>query len=90
MKQAGHQKGRLFWRLFWAFLSTLLVTVLLFSALVRETAVSIRDHHVPFAIKHDERAYFEWMDGHPINGYVQEAYREIEETAQQIRAIRAG
>jgi hypothetical protein len=63
---------------------------LLFSALVRETAVSIRDHHVPFAIKHDERAYFEWMDGHPINGYVQEAYREIEETAQQIRAIRAG
>jgi len=33
---------------------------LLFAALVRETAVSIRDHHAPFAIKHDERAYFEW------------------------------
>jgi hypothetical protein len=63
---------------------------LLFASLVRETAESIRDHHVPFSIKHDERAYFEWMDGHPISGYIQEAYREIEETAQQIRAIRAG
>ena len=77
-----------------AFLSrkvTIMETLeLLFAALVRDTAVSIRDHHVPFAIKHDERAYFEWMDEHPINGYVQEAYREIEETAQQIRAIRAG
>ena len=63
---------------------------LLFASLVRETAESIRDHHLPFAIKHDERAYSEWMDAHPINGYIQEAYREIEETAQQIRAIRAG
>lgn len=63
---------------------------LLFASLVRETAESIRDHHIPFAIKHDECAYYEWMDAHPINGYIQEAYREIEETAQQIRAIRAG
>ncbi|MBG6222597.1 MULTISPECIES: hypothetical protein [unclassified Janthinobacterium] len=62
---------------------------LLFASLVRETAVSIRDQHIPFAIKHDERAYVAWMDEHPIHGYVQEAYREIEETAQQIRAIRA-
>ncbi|OBV38811.1 hypothetical protein [Janthinobacterium psychrotolerans] len=63
---------------------------LLFASLVRETAVSIRDHHVPFALKNNETGYFAWMDSHPISGYVQEAYREIEETALQIRAIRAG
>ncbi|MBB5606189.1 MULTISPECIES: hypothetical protein [unclassified Janthinobacterium] len=63
---------------------------LLFASLVRETAASIRDHHVPFAIRQDEQAYYAWMDAHPIDGYVQEAYREIEETAQQLRSIRAG
>ncbi|OYO28880.1 hypothetical protein [Janthinobacterium sp. PC23-8] len=63
---------------------------LLFASLVRETAQAIRDSHVPFAIKDDEAACFAWMDTHPISGYVQEAYREIEETALQIRAIRAG
>lgn len=51
---------------------------------------SIRDHHIPFAARRDEQAYYAWIDAHPIAGYVQEAYREIEETAQQIRAIRAG
>lgn len=63
---------------------------LLFASLVRETAESIRDRHVPFAVTDDEAAYFAWLDGHPVSGYVQEAYREIEETALQIRAIRAG
>lgn len=63
---------------------------LLFASLVRETAESIRDHHIPFAERRDEQAYYAWIDAHPIAGYVQEAYREIEETAQQIRAIRAG
>ena len=63
---------------------------LLFASLVRETAETIRNSHVPFAIKDDEAAFFAWMDAHPVSGYVQEAYREIEETALQIRAIRAG
>ena len=63
---------------------------LLFASLVRETAETIRNSHIPFAIKDDEAACFAWMDGHPVCGYVQEAYREIEETALQIRAIRAG
>ena len=63
---------------------------LLFAFLVRETAESIRYHHIPFAARRDEQVYYAWIDAHPISGYVQEAYREIEETAQQIRAIRAG
>lgn len=63
---------------------------LLFASLVRETAEAIRNSHMPFAVKNDEAACFAWIDGHPISGYVQEAYREIEETALQIRAIRAG
>ncbi len=64
---------------------------LLFASQVRDCAESIRDHHMPFAIAHGEDdAYYEWIDAHPITGYIQEAYREIEETAHQIRAIRAG
>lgn len=66
---------------------------LLFASQVRNCAESIRDHNMPLAIANgddDDDAYYEWMDAHPIAGYIQEAYREIEETALQIRAIRAG
>jgi len=63
---------------------------LLFAALVRDTAEAIRTRQQPFAIKQDEQACFAWLDAHPLSGYIQEAYREIEETAQQLRAIRAG
>lgn len=62
-----------------------------FASQVRNCAESIRDHHMPLAIANgDDDAYYEWMDAHPIAGYIQEAYREIEEAALQIRAIRAG